>query len=114
MQVPMYWVVASFIYFCISIIWSAGLIAGMFMLYKKTMPVLEEARIQVRRVSNQAKSVAAKASNTADIVHAQTQHFIGNANSAGGMVTKQARTVGAALTALLVGARVVSFVRKML
>jgi len=110
----MYWVVASFIYFCVSILWSVGLIAGMIVLYKKTMPVLEEAKIQVRRVSNQAKVVAAKASNTADIVHAQTQHFLGNANSAGSLVTKQARTVGATLTALLVAARVVSFVRKVL
>jgi hypothetical protein len=110
--VPTYWVVASCIYFVISIVWSMALIGGMFMLYKKTMPVLTEAKVQVRRVSNQAKSIAAKASHTADIVHAQTQNLLGNAQSAGNQVTKQARTVGAALTGLLVAARVVSFVRR--
>lgn len=111
-QVPSYWIVASSIYFCISILWSVGLVIGMVLLYKKTMPVLTEARVQLRRVSNQAKSVAIKASNTADIVHAQTQNLIGNAHSAGNDVTRQARTVGAALTGVLVAARVVNFVRK--
>ena len=112
--VPTYWVVASFVYFCISIVWSVALSVGMLMVYKKTMPVLTEAKVQVRRVSNQAKTIAAKASNTADIVHAQTQNLLGNAQSAGNQVTKQARTVGAALTGLLIAARVVNFVRKML
>lgn len=76
--------------------------------------MIEEARVQVRRVSGQAKSVAAKASNTADIVHAQTQNLLGNAETAGSRVTQQARTVGAALTGVLVAARVINFVRKAL
>ncbi len=113
-EVPTYWIVASFIYFCISIIWSIALIAGMVMLYKKTMPVLTEAKTQMNRVSTQAKAVAAKAASTADLVHAQTQNFIGNANSTGHLVTRQARTLGGALTGLLVAARVVNFVRKVI
>ncbi len=111
-EVPTYWVVASAIYFIISIIWSVVLVAGMLFLYKKVMPVLTEARSQVKRVSTQAKGVAMKASNTANIVHVHTQNLLGNANSAGFMVTSKARSVGAALTGVLVAARVMNFVRK--
>ena len=113
-QFPGWWVWFSGIYFIISIIWSIGLCVGLFMMYKKVMPLINETRLQLRRVTNQAKTVAAKASNTADIVHAQTQNLLGNAQSAGSMVTRQARTVGAALTGLLVAARVINFVRKMI
>jgi hypothetical protein len=111
-QVPDIWLWASGIYFVISIIWSVVLTAGMFLIYRKTMPILTETRTQINKVSTQAKSIAAKASNTAEIVHAQTQNLIGNAQSAGGMVTRQARTLGAALTGVLIAARVVNFVRK--
>src|SRR5689334_8699558 len=111
MEVPTWWVIFSGVYFIISILWSIGLCIGLWMVYGKVMPVISEARIQLRRVSKQAKSVAAKASNTADIVHAQTQNQLGNAQSAGNLVTRQARTVGAALTGLLVAARVINFLR---
>lgn len=111
-EVPAYWIWASVIYFVISIIWSVALVAGMLMLYKKVMPVLTEARTQVKRVSNQAKGVAMKASNTANIVHVHTQNLLGNANSTGFQVTSKARSVGAALTGVLVAARVMNFVRK--
>jgi hypothetical protein len=40
--------------------------------------------------------------------------LIGNANSAGGLVTQQARTIGAALTGILIAAKVVTFVRKIM
>lgn len=114
MVVPVWWAWVSAIYFVVSTVFILGLCGALLFLYMKVTPVLKEAQIQVRRVSSQAKAVAAKASNTADIVHAQTQHFLGNAESAGNQVTRQARTVGAALTGLLVAARVVSFVRKTL
>lgn len=114
MQVPGWWVVASGIYFVISILWTTGLCVGLFLIYKKTMPLINEAQVQVRRVTNQAKSVAAKASNTADIVHAQTQNLLGNAQTTSGLVTRQARTVGATLTLALVAARVIGFVRRSL
>jgi len=97
-QVPTWWVWASGVYFIISILWSFGLCFGLFMVYKKVMPLISEARIQVRRVTEQAKGIATKASNTADIVHVHTQNFLGNANSAGNLVTQQARNIGAALT----------------
>jgi len=112
LEVPAYWFWASSIYFVVSIIWSIVLVVGMFMLYKKVMPVVTEARTQVKRVSNQAKGVAMKASNTANIVHVHTQNLIGNANSTGFQVTSKARSVGAALTGVLVAARVMNFVRK--
>jgi hypothetical protein len=111
-EVPTWWVVISCIYFGVSIVWSVVLVVGMVKLYQKVMPVLTEARVQVKRVSNQAKGVALKASNTANIVHVHTQNLIGNANSTGFQVTSKARSVGAALTGLLVAARVMSFVRK--
>jgi hypothetical protein len=111
-EVPTWWLVISFLYFLVSIIWSAVLVVGMFMLYKKVMPVLTEARTQVKRVSNQAKGVAMKASNTANIVHVHTQNLLGNANSTGFQVTSKARSIGAALTGVLVAARVMNFVRK--
>lgn len=113
-QVPTWWVWVSSIYFIISILWSVGLIVGLFMVYQKVMPIIAESRIQVRRVTTQAKGIATKASSTAEIVHVQTQRFLGNANSAGNLVTQQARTIGAALTGVLIAARVVNFVRKIL
>jgi hypothetical protein len=113
-QVPTWWVWVSGIYFIVSILWSIGLIAGMLMVYQKVMPIIAESRIQVRRVTDQARGIATKASSTAEIVHVQTQRFLGNANSAGSLVTQQARTIGAALTGILIAARVVSFVRKIL
>lgn len=114
MVVPVWWAWVSALYFIVSTVFICALCGALFVLYLRVMPVLKEAQIQVRRVSSQAKAVAVKASNTADIVHAQTQHLLGNAQSAGNQVTRQARTVGAALTGLLVAARVVSFVRKAL
>ncbi len=111
-EVPSWWILASFLYFVISIVWSVVLVVGMFKLYQKVMPVLTEARTQVKRVSNQAKGVAMKASNTANIVHVHTQNLLGNANSTGFQVTSKARGVGAALTGVLVAARVMNFVRK--
>jgi hypothetical protein len=113
-QVPTWWVLASGIYFIISIVWSIGLVAGLLMVYQKVMPIIAESRIQVRRVTDQAKGIATKASSTAEIVHVQTQKFLGNANSAGNLVTQQARTIGAALTGVLIAARVINFVRKIL
>ncbi len=111
-EVPSSWIWASSIYFVVSIIWSVVLVVGMFILYKKVMPVLTEARTQVKRVSNQAKGIALKASSTANLVHVHTQNLIGNANSTGSQVTSKARSVGAALTGVLVAARVMNFVRK--
>jgi hypothetical protein len=113
-QVPTLWIWASGIYFFLSIVWTVGLTIAVLMVYKRVMPLVTETQTQVRRVSSQARAVAAKASQTADIVHSQTQHLLGNAESAGNQVTKQARTVGAALTGLLVAVRVVNFVRKLI
>jgi hypothetical protein len=113
-QVPTWWVWVSSIYFIISIVWSVGLVIGLLLVYQKVMPIIAESRIQVRRVTDQAKGIASKASNTAEIVHVQTQKFLGNANSAGNLVTQQARTIGAALTGVLIAAKVISFVRKIL
>ena len=113
-HVPIWWLYASGIYFVISILWSAALIGGSVIIARKAIPVLNEARTQAKRVTGQAKQIAAKASNTADIVHAQTQHLLGNANQAGNKVTQQARTVGTALTVVLVAARVMNFVRRMI
>jgi len=112
-DVPAWWLWASGIYFVISILWSVALIGGLLVVYKKAMPVLIEARTQAKRVTGQARAVAVKASNTADIVHAQTQHLLGNANRTGNQLTKQARSAGAALTVMLVAARVMNFVRRM-
>lgn len=112
-EVPGWWVWVSGLYFVFSIVWSMALIGGMFMLYKKAMPVLAEVQIQVRRVSDQARSIAAKASSTAETVHVQTQHLLGNAQIARNQMTKQARTVGAVLTSVLVASRVVNLVRRM-
>ena len=111
--VPTWWVWVSAIYFIISMLWSIGLVVGLFMVYKKVMPIIAESRIQVRRVTDQAKGIASKASSTAEVVHVQTQKFLGNANSAGNLVTQQARNIGAALTGVLIAARVINFVRKM-
>ena len=113
-EVPSWWLWASGAYFILSILWSVALCVGLWLMVKKILPVIEEARVQVRRVSGQAKSIAARASSTADIVHAQTQHLLGNAQSTGSQVTRQARYVGAALTSLLVASRVINFVRKIL
>lgn len=112
-EVPGWWLAASGIYFIISIVWSAALIGGLIVVYKKAMPVLTEARTQAKRVTGQARAIAAKASNTADIVHAQTQHLLGNANRTGNQLTRQARSVGTGLTVILVAARVMNFVRRM-
>lgn len=112
-EVSPVWLWVSGIYFFISIVWNAALVFALFKLYNKTMPLITEAQLQVRRVGGQARSIAAKASNTAEIVHSQTQNLLGNAQSAGSLVTRQARTVGAALTGLLIAARVVNFVRKL-
>ncbi|HZO87049.1 MAG TPA: hypothetical protein VFB38_01830 [Chthonomonadaceae bacterium] len=112
MLVPEWWVIISAIFICINIVWTFVLILGLLALYKKAMPVLTEARTQLRRVSNQAKSVALKASNTAEIVHAQTQHLLGTAQSTGTQVTQSARAIGAAVTGLMIAARVFNFIRK--
>lgn len=111
-EVPTYWVVLSCIFFVVSFVWSVVLAVGGFMIYKKVMPVLTEARTQVKRVSGQAKGVAMKVSNTANVVHVHTQNLIGNANSTGFQVTSKARSAGAVLTGVLVAARVMNFVRK--
>ena len=113
-QVPTWWVWASGIYFVISMIWSVGLIIGLVIVYQKVMPLISESRIQIKRVTDQAKGIATKASSTAELVHLNTQKLIGNANSAGGLVTQQARTIGAALTGILIAAKVVTFVRKIM
>lgn len=112
-NVPTWWLVLSGLYFLLTLVWTVGISLLLFVLYKKVMPLLDEGKAQARRVSNQAKSVAVKASNTVDIVHAQTQNLLGNADAAGTQVTRQARTVGAALTGVLVAARVVNFVRRL-
>jgi len=114
MVVPAWWLWASGIYFVISIIWSVALIGALIMVYQKVMPIVTESRAQVRRVSDKAKGIAIKASRTAEVVHTQTQKFLGNADSAGSLVTQQARTFGAALTGVLIAARVVKFVRKVI
>lgn len=111
-NIPTWWLVLSGMYFLLTLVWTVGLTVLVVKLVKQVLPLIEEGRVQLRRVSSQAKGVAVKASNTVDIVHAQTQHLLGNAESAGTQVTRQARTVGAALTGLLVAARVVNFVRK--
>jgi hypothetical protein len=113
-SIPEWWIYASGIYFSVSILWSVCLCIGLFILYRKVMPLITETQTQVRRVSSQAKSIAAKASNTADIVHAQTQRLLGSAETASSRMTRQARTVGVGLTTLLVAARIVSFVRRSL
>ncbi|HZT43636.1 MAG TPA: hypothetical protein VFA07_15835 [Chthonomonadaceae bacterium] len=113
-SVPEWWFWASFIFFILFLAWNILLGIAGWQLYKKIMPLIKETQVQVRRVSGQAKSIAAKASNTAEIVHAQTQNLLGNAQSAGSLVTKQARMIGAALTGLLVAARVINFVRKVI
>jgi hypothetical protein len=112
--IPEWWIYASGIYFIVSFVWSVVLCIGVFILYRKVMPLITETQTQVRRVSSQAKSIAAKASSTADIVHAQTQRLLGSAETASSRVTRQARTVGMGLTTLLVAARIVSFFRKVL
>ncbi len=112
--VPTWWLFLSGLYFLLTLAWTAALTVIVVKVLKTVLPLIEEGRTQVRRVSNQAKSVVAKASNTADIVHAQTQNLLGNAQSAGNQVTQQARTVGAALTGALIAARVINFVRKAL
>jgi hypothetical protein len=113
-QVPLWWIWVSGIFFLFFFVWNIVLIAAGVLLYQKAMPLIKETQLQVRRVSGQAKSIAAKASNTAEIVHAQTQNLLGNAQSAGGLVTRQARMIGAALTGVLVAARVINFVRKVI
>ena len=113
-QVPAWWIWASGIYFGLSILWTTALSIGAWMMYRKIMPLVTEARLQVRRVSEQARTVASKASRTADLVHTQAQHLLGNADSAGSRLTGQARTVGAALSGLLVAVRVINFVRKLI
>jgi uncharacterized protein YybS (DUF2232 family) len=112
MQVPPWWVYLSATYMIVSLVWTVGLCLGLLRLYRKTMPVLREAQVQLRRVSDQAKSVAIKASNTADIVHAQTQHLLGDARSTGTQMTQSARAFGATFTGLVIAGRVLSFVRK--
>lgn len=114
MRMPDWWIWVSGIYFVFSILWTIGLCVGTWMLYQKTVPVLREARIQVRRVSDQAKTIAVKASNTAEIVHVQARNLLGNAQGAGNQVARSARTAGAAFTGLIVAARVVSFLRRIL
>ncbi len=111
-EVPLWWVWASGLYCIVSIIWSVVLVGGMIMLYTKVMPVLSEAKLQLRRVTGQAQSIGAKASTTAELVHVKTQHFLGDAKKAGNTMTKQARTVGATISAVLVASQVIKFVRK--
>jgi hypothetical protein len=113
--VPAFWIWASGIYFVLSIVWTVGMTLGLWFFYsRKIAPLLNQSQESIKRVSTQAKAVAAKVSATSDIVHAQTQNLLGNAQSAGSLVTKQARTVGAALTVGMVAARVVNFVRRLI
>lgn len=112
-QVPDWWIWISVIYFVISIAWSVGLVIGLVIMYRKVMPIVTEARGQVQRIGEQAKSVASKASGTAELVHVQTQKLLGTANNAGSLVTTQARNVGAAITGVMIVARVVTFVRRL-
>lgn len=109
---PTWWFILSGLYFVLSFIWTIALTILVVQVGRKVMPLVEETRIQVRRVSSQAKTVATKASNTADILHAQTQNLLGSANAATNQVTGQARNVGAALTGAMVATRVLSFLRK--
>ena len=111
--IPTWWFYISGLYFILTLVWTIVLTVLVVQVLKKVLPLVDEARVQVRRVSSQAKNVAAKASSTADIVHAQTQHLLGNANSAGNQVAQQARTVGAALTGVMVATRIINMVRKM-
>jgi hypothetical protein len=113
-QVPSWWLWFSGLFFIFSILWNIALCIAAWQIYKKVMPIVTEAQIQVRRVGNQVRGVAVKASHTAEIVHAQTQRFLGNAETTSTQVTRQARAVGAALTSLIVAARVVNFVRKVI
>ena len=112
--IPTWWLVLSGLYFVLTLAWTVALTVIVVQVLKKVLPLVEEARVQVRRVSGQAKNVAAKASSTVDIVHAGTQSLLGNADAAGSQVTRQARAVGAALTGAMVAARVINFVRKAL
>lgn len=111
--IPTWWFFLSGLYFILTFVWTVVLTVLVVQVLRKVLPLVDEARVQVRRVSSQAKNVVAKASSTADIVHSQTQNMLGNANSAGNQVTQQARTVGAALTGVLVATRVIKFVRKL-
>ncbi|HEV2472915.1 MAG TPA: hypothetical protein VGS41_09635 [Chthonomonadales bacterium] len=112
--VPAWWIWASGIYFVLSILWSAAIIAGVVVFWNKTRPAIDEARFQARRITGQVRGVASRANHTAELVHSQTQSFLGGAQSAGRLVTRQARTVGAALTGFVIAARVVRFVRRAL
>lgn len=112
MQVPGWWIGITAVYFVLSIIWTAALVIALVVVYQKVMPLVQEVRTQVRKVSGQAKSMAGHAAHTVDVVHAQTQRLLGSAESAGGIATRQARAVGATVTGVLVAARVVNFVRR--
>lgn len=111
--IPTWWFFISGLYFILTFVWTIALTVLVIQVLRKVLPLVDEARVQVKRVSGQAKIVVAKASSTADIVHSQTQNLLGNANSAGNQVTQQARTVGAALTGVLIATRIITFVRKM-
>lgn len=113
-NIPTWWLVLSGLYFFLTLAWTVALTVLVVKVVKKVLPLVDEARVQVRRVSGQAKNVAAKASSTVDIVHAGTQNLLGNADAASTQVTRQARAAGAALTGVLVAARVINFVRKAL
>lgn len=113
-EVPVWWLWASGIFFIVSVVWSIALGVAVVVITRRVVPLISDTQAQIRQVSEQVRVVSAKVSNTADIVHAQTQNLLGNANSAGGMVTRQARTVGTAVTLVLVAARVMNFVRRMM
>lgn len=111
-SVPTWWLVLSGCYFILSFLWTTLLTILVIQLSRKVLPLVQETRTQVQRVSVQAKEIANKASNTAQIVHAQTQSLLGNANEATNQVTGQAKTVGAAFTGAMVATRIVGYLRK--
>ena len=111
-EVPVWWLYASGIYFVLSLLWTIGLCVGLLIAYKKLVPLLKEGRTQMEKVTTQAKTVATKASNTASMVQTRTQGLIGNTKSAGSMVTKQAQTLGTLLTVAMVTAKAIRIVKK--
>lgn len=111
-QVPTWWIWFSGLYFVFSSLWTIGLCVAVWALYRKVMPILTEAQMQVHRIGDQARGVAARASNTAELVQKQTTQLLGTAETVSERVTQQARTVGVAVTVLLVAGRALKFVRK--
>ena len=111
-EVPVWWLYASGIYFALSLLWTIGLTIGLLIAYKRIVPKIQELRAQMVKVTTQAQVVATKASNTASIVQKSTQGLIGDSKSAGSLVTKQAQTLGTLLTVATVTAKAVKVVKK--